>query len=138
MNTNINQNRAEEFSILTTLEKDQRYTIATMNEFGIGINAIQITLDNVTVSPYAQYSESVQLIFKIKGTRKLRGLRFHGSKFFGIWQGWHEIKNEAFSAPTISNGLVCKKSLYLSFDKQYLIDAINSTVVTPLFTNIIY
>jgi hypothetical protein len=136
MNTNIIQNRTEEFTILATLEKGQRYTVATLNEFGIGINAIQFTLENVTASPYAQYPKSVQLIFKIKGTRKLRGLRFHGSKFFAIWKGWHEIKNEAFSAPTISNGLVCKQSLYLSFDTQYLLDAIKSTSVSPLFTNI--
>lgn len=136
MNTNINENETEGFTKLTTLEKGQRYTIATISEFGIGINAIQFTLENVTVSPYAQYSESTQLIFKIKGTRKLRGLRFHGSKSFAIWQGWHEIKNEAFTAPIISHGLVCKQSLYLSFDKQYLLDAIKSTSVPPLFTNI--
>ncbi len=136
MSTSIKQNGTEEFTTLTTLEKGQRYTIATISEFGIGINAIQFTLENITVSPYAQYSESVQLIFKIKGTRKLRGLRFHGSKSFAIWQGWHEIRNDAFTAPTISNGLVCKQSLYMSFDKQYLLDAIKSTSVSPLFTNL--
>ncbi|MGE3680269.1 MAG: hypothetical protein AB7G93_00995 [Bdellovibrionales bacterium] len=55
--------------------------------FGIGAVSMQITLEEVTVSAFAQYAESVQLIFKLKGKRNLRGIRFHGNKSCAIWRG---------------------------------------------------
>ena len=136
MDKNNNQKLGGDFNQLTTLSKGERYTLVTMSDFGIGVHSTQFTLEDVKVSHYAQYSESVQLIFKIKGTRKLRGLRFHGSKSFAIWKGWQNVNTEAFTVPHISNGFICRESRYSSFDDRYLTDAIASAPIAPLFSKL--
>ena len=135
MHSNETTKIGGQFHALTTLECDQKYTLLVMNAFGIGTNVIQLTLSEVKVSPYAQYAESVQLIFKPKGKRNLRGIRFHGSELCAIWKGWLDINSDAFEAPTLSeSGFICGKSRYLSFDSRYITDAIESVPVSPLFS----
>lgn len=140
MKSNGNQNLNEGFLALTSLKKGERYTLLTMSGFGIGVCASVFTLQDVKVSEYAQYSESVQLIFKLKGARTLQGMRFHGSKSFAIWKGWHNIKTDAFSSPEVteSNGtqVTVSRSLYSSFDERYLTDAIASVSTAPLFSKL--
>lgn len=136
MDRNSGQKLDRDFNELTTLSKGERYTLVTMSDFGIGVHSMQFTLEDIKVSSYAQYSESVQLIFKIKGTRKLRGLRFYGSKSFAIWKGWQDINTEAFTASTETEVFTISKSLYLSFDEQYLTDAIASAPIAPLFSKL--
>ncbi|HMN69492.1 MAG TPA: hypothetical protein PKC28_13210 [Bdellovibrionales bacterium] len=126
-----------EFHKLTQLEGGEKYTLLLMNDFGIGAIVMQITLTDVKVSSYAQYAESVQLTFKPKGKRTLRGYRFYGSKSCAIWKGWLNIDTNPFQAPTISeSGLICRQSRYLSFDRRYMTDAIAAASVPPLFSKI--
>ena len=123
------------FHPLTTLEKKHQYTLLLMSGLGIGANAIQFTLEDMRVNQYAQYEESVQLIFKLRGKRKLMATRFHGDTTYALWVGWVDLDTNAFEAPTLSNGgLVCRSSRYSSFDKRYLTDAIASATVPPLFS----
>lgn len=136
MDANDNQKLGGDFNELTVLEKGERYTLLMMSDFGIGAHSMQFTLEDIKVSPYAQYSESVHLVFKLKGTRKLRGLRFYGSKSLAIWKGWQNIATETFTAPTVSGDFIVRKSRYSSFDKRYLTDAIEGAVSAPLFCKI--
>jgi len=125
-----------DFAALTALERGQQYTLLVMSGFGIGAIAMRITLEDVKVSAYAQYPESVQVIFKQKGKRALQGMRFHGSTSVAVWNGWQDIDTNAFTAPTISNGFVCRSGRYLSFDSRYLTDAIASAAASPIFAKI--
>ncbi len=137
MQSNQQTQTGSEFHALTRLESGQRYTLLLMSEFGIGAIAMQITLAEVKLSSYAQYPESVQLTFKPKGKRTLRGYRFHGSKSCVIWKGWLDINTNPFQAPTLSDsGLFCSKSRYLSFDRRYMTDIIAAVSASPLFSKI--
>ena len=140
MESSNSQNLNEGFLALTRLEKGERYTLITLSGFGVGVCSSLFTLQDVKVSEYAQYSESVQLIFKLKGARTLKAMRFHGSKSFAIWKGWHDIKTDAFSSPEVteSNGtqITVSRSRYSSFDERYLTDAIASISIAPLFSKL--
>lgn len=136
MTENINQNLSGAFSGLLSLEKGKRYTIALMSDFGIGVSVLKFVLENSKAAPYAQYSESVALKFKIKGKRNFSGLRFYGSKSFAVWEDWVDVNSEAFTAPTFQNGLSCQRSRYSSFNERYLTDAIASVATKPLISKI--
>ncbi len=136
MTENINQNLGGAFCELLSLEKGKRYTIALMNEFGIGISVLKFVLEDSKAAPYAKYSQSVALKFKIKGKRNSSGLRFFGSKTLAVWEGWVDVNSEAFTVPTFENGMSCQRSRYSSFDDRYLTDAIASVATKPLFSKI--
>ncbi len=136
METGDTKKSGGDFAALTALVRGQRYTLLVMSGFGIGATAMQITLEDIRVSAYAQYPESVQVIFKQKGKRALQGMRFHGSTSVAVWNGWQDIATNAFTAPTISNGFVCRSGRYLSFDSRYLTDAVASATALPIFAKI--
>lgn len=137
MNTNEKPQTGGEFHALTQIEKGQRYTLLVLSEFGIGAIAMQITVEDVKVSRYAQHEESVQIVFKYRGKRKLMGTRFHGSKSCAVWAGWVDLDTNAFTAPvTTESGLIARESRYLSFDIRYMTDAIASAPVAPLFSKL--
>lgn len=120
---------------LLELKPNDRYTIAFMGEMGF-CHSIQFTLESSRSGRFAQYEESVELIFKPKGKRSLRSLRFYGSKTFAVWQGWIEV-NTDFFGPASSNGFVTTQtSRYLSCDERYLTDAIASSSATPIITKL--
>lgn len=124
-----------EFHFITTLEKGQRYTVLVHGIFGAV--AIRLTLEDVKVSEYAQYSESVLLIYKPKGKRNSKGMRFHGRETCVIWSGWVELDTNPFSAPTVTeSGLVCKAGKYASCDSRFMTDAIASTTIQPIFSKL--
>lgn len=124
-----------EFHALTQLEKGQKYTLLTQGF--LGVVAIQIILYEVRVGPWAQYSESVELIFKPKAKRNLRGLRFHGRESCVVWQGWIEVDTDPFRASEKSlDGVTIQQSRYLSFDSRYFTDAIASVSAAPFFSNV--
>ena len=127
-----------EFHTLTTLEKGQKYTVLVSSALGIGVVAIQFTLEDIKVSTYAQYPESVQLVFKAKGKRKFQGMRFHGRESCVIWQGWVEVDTNALTEPKEDSktGFICRASKYASFDTRYMTDAIASVSTQPLFSKL--
>ena len=126
-----------EFHALTQLKKGEKYTLLTMSQLGIGAVSFQITVEGVKVGRYAQYEESVQLIFKRKGKRKLDGLRFHGSKSCAIRNGWIDLYTDPFTAPRLgATGFFSYESRYVSFDQRYMTNAIVSAPVPPIFTKL--
>ena len=132
MEKNETKKLSGEFHALTQLERGQKYTLLTQ---GFGAVASKITLLDIKVGSYAQYSESVQIIFKEKGKRKLSSFRFHGSNSCAVWLGWIDVITDPFCAPEVSgSGLTVKRSRYASFDSRYFTDAIASVSAAPIFS----
>ncbi|MBX3041650.1 MAG: hypothetical protein KF789_13170 [Bdellovibrionaceae bacterium] len=124
-----------EFHALTQLERGQKYTLLTQG--GFGAIAQKIVLQDIKVGPYAQYSESVQLIYKPKGKRNLSGSRFHGIASCVVWAGWVDVNTDPFKPSEISStGMVVRSSRYSSFDSRYFTDAIASVSATPIFSKV--
>lgn len=124
------------FKDLLTLEAGKRYTLLVMSGLGIGAHAIHITMEKAKVGKYAQYDDSVELIFKPKGKRNLRAMQFYGRQEFVVWENWIDLNTEAFTQGKERPFVIVKRSKYASFDKRYLTDAIASTPIKPLYTKL--
>jgi len=113
--------------VLNKLEEGKQYTIALINDFGFP-SGFNFTFCGGEVKPYAQYKESLILWFKKPRQRNKRGLRFLPCKSFVIWEGFEKPDTEMFKENTGD----CLKASYFGFDRQYLIDAINSVEKKPI------
>lgn len=125
-----------QYKDLLKLESGKRYTLLLMSDFGIGVHAIQITMEKSNVSKYAQYSDAIELIFKPKSKKNLRVIQFYGKKEFVVWEGWVTVDTEAFTRGEDTPFATVKRSKYPSFDRRFLTDAIASTPEKPLFTKL--
>lgn len=123
----------DEFRELIKLSVGQRYTIASMGDFGF-CNSTQFTLEAIRVGRYAQYDHCVELIVKPKGKRNLRSIQFYGCKVFALWAGWVAVNTDAFGAPTQEGPVIARRSRYLSCDERFLTDAIASVQQRPLIS----
>lgn len=128
--------RTSEFRDLLNLKVGERYTIVVDSEIGLGVYAIQFKLDQIKVGRYAQYDNCVELIFKPKGKRNLRGLQFYGNKPFAVFPDWVNVNTDPFGPVDDSGPLSCRRSKYSSFDERYLTDAIRSSGVSPVYANL--
>lgn len=126
-----------EYRDLLKLEVGKRYTILVESEFGLGVHAIQFTLERIQVGRFAQYSHCIDLIVWIKRKRDPRVIQFYGKKSYAIFQDWLEIDTDPLGPVDNSGPLPCRQSKYLSFDDRYMTDAIASAGVAPLYQNII-
>ena len=122
-----------EFRELFSLIVGNRYTIASMGDFGF-CNSMQFALEEIRVGRYAQYAHCVELIVKPKGKRSLRSIQFYGRKVFALWSDWIAVDTNAFGTPTQDGPFVTRTSRYLSCDERYLTDAISSVSQKPLIT----
>lgn len=135
MENNASTKHGGEFHALTQLERGQKYTLLTQGIFGA--TASQIVLLDIKVEPWAQYSESVQLIFKLKGKRNPRASRFYGQESCAVWLGWVEVNTDPLGdAEEVNSIMVVRRSRYLSFDSRYFTDAIASVSTAPIFSKI--
>lgn len=66
-----------------------RMTIAAQSEFG-GVYFLHVTMTGAEIKPYAQYPESLLLLFKKRGGRTTYGMRVYGDKPIAIFSGWAE------------------------------------------------
>lgn len=115
---------------LLNLVPEQKYTICKMGEFGFPISW-KIILKSVKVGPYAQYKDSVVLMFVPKGKRKVAGMRLHGDyQQFMIFEGHVDLDTEMF-VKNYSDG---SKSSLESFSPDYMIRALNSTSQKPIIS----
>ena len=124
----------KEFEALCKLEKSERYTIASMSDFGF-CNSTQFTLEAVRFGRYAQYGHCLELIVKPKGKRLLRSIRFYNKKSFALCLNWISVCTDPFGPATRDDQLTVSKSRYPSCDERYLADAIASVSQKPLITN---
>lgn len=122
-----------EFRELFKLSIGQRYTIASMGDFGF-CYSLQFTLEAIRVGRYAQYDHSIELIVKPKGKRNLRSIQFYDRKVFALWSNWVDVNTDAFGKPLQEGPFVARRSRYLSCYERFLTDAISSVRQTPLIT----
>lgn len=113
---------------LTKLERGKKYTIFFYSEFGFP-SALQITLDDIKVESYAQFDETVLLIFVQKGKRKLSGKRFYGQSWdkFLVYDGHVTLENDIFINGNRSE---------LSCSDVYIQRAMTSTTQKPLIAEL--
>ena len=128
--------KTSEYRDLLSLQVGKRYTVIVDSEMGLGVVATNINLEAIKVGRYAQYDNCIELIYKRKGARQLRGMQFYGKKSFAIFEGWIAVNTNPFSPPKHDGIFVCQRSKYLSFDDRYLTDAIASAGVSPLYTKL--
>lgn len=115
---------------LLSLVPNQKYTICKMGEFGFPFSW-KITIKSVSVSKYAQYDNSILLVFVEKGKRKPIGMRFHGDyQQFIIYEGHIDLNTETF----VEDHLDGSKSSLLSFSSEYMTRALNSTDQKPIIS----
>lgn len=133
MENNASTKHGGEFHALTQLERGQKYTLLTQGIFGAV--ASKIILQDIIVEPWAQYSESVQLVFKLKGKRNPRASRFYGRESCAVWLGWVEVNTDPFCTPEVSgSGLTVRRGRYASCDSRFFTDALASVSATPIFS----
>lgn len=123
-----------DFHELTNLKIGEKYTLLTQGFFGAV--ASKITLIEVKIGPYAQYQESVQLIFKEKGKRSLSGKRFYGIESCVVWLGWIDVDTDPLSEPEDNGIMLVRRSKYASCDSRFLTDAVASVSQKPVFSHI--
>ena len=116
---------------LSALKAGHRYTLVKLNDFGFPYKA-NLELVEQKIEPYAQYTETMLLTFKLKGKRNLRQLRIFERDNYLVYDGWIEINTEMFveELPGVA-GLVIQKSLR-SFDDEYFSRAKKSVPQVPL------
>ena len=128
--------KTSEYRDLLKLQVGKRYTVIVDSEMGLGVVATQIALQDIRVGRYAQYDNCIELIYKRKGVRNLRGMQFYGKKPFAIFEGWIEVNTDPFGHEDRTGPLVCRQSKYLSFDDRYMTDAIAMAGINPLYTKL--
>ena len=119
---------------LTALIVGQRYTVVKMGDMGFCFS-VQFELVEKRVEPWAQYAESVVLIFKQKNKRNLKQIRFTGRDDFLVYEGWVEANTEMFVEEDKSGPFTVRKSLS-SCDIEYLLRAKRSVPKAPLIEQI--
>lgn len=122
-----------QFSDLLNLETGKRYTVIVDNEMGFGVNAVQFTFHSAKVGRYAQYENSVELIFTPKRKRNLHSIKFYGKKDFALFEGWIEVDTNPFGAPEDQGVMIVRKMKYSSCDSRFMDDAIASVNGAPIF-----
>jgi hypothetical protein len=120
---------------LLALNAGEKYTIVRYGEMGF-VFAVQLIVNAFEVKPYAQYRESVYLIFRKKGARKASAMRFFPNDDYLVYSGWVEVNTSMFVSISVSaSGMTCRTSL-LSCDREYLHIAKRSVPAAPIFEKI--
>lgn len=124
-----------EFRELFQLSQGNRYTLASMGDFGF-CHPVQFTLEKISVGRYAQYDDCVSLIVKPKSARTLRSIQFYSRKVFAIWTGWVDVNTDPLGPATVEGPIISSRSRYLSCDERYMTDAIASVSQKPLIVRL--
>ena len=124
----------DQLNKLTELQPGKRYTVVGMGEFGFPYQ-FQIVLTEVRVERYAQYPQTFLLIFKQKGKRLPRQLRFYDTRSVIVWEGWVSPNTNMYPFTSIKDydsGPVTVRTGYPCFDKRYMQIARDSVKAIPL------
>lgn len=119
---------------LMALKPGQKYTFVKMGDMGFPF-ALQLQLIDQKIEPYAQYAESVVLIFKLKGKRNLRQIRIIGRDDYLVYEGWVPINTEMYVEEEKVGDMTVRRSLS-SCDIEYLLRAKRSVAQVPLIEQI--
>ena len=115
---------------LLNLQIGKRYTIVRQGGMGF-VFASHVEITDVKNEPYAQYTESIRLVFKLKGKRNLREMRFLPRDPYLVWEGWQVVNTEMYVESSQENGFTVRKSL-ASFDPESFARAKRSVSHLPI------
>ncbi len=122
---------------LTYLKVGQKYTVVGMGDFGFPYQ-FQMVLEEVRVEPYAQYPVSFLVIFKPRGKRLSRQLRFYGTNPLIVWEGWVAANTDMYpfkSTKDYDSGPVTMRTGYPCFDSRYMQNALDSVAQRPVIVD---
>lgn len=119
---------------LMALKAGHKYTLVKMGDMGFPF-ALHLELASQKIESYAQYAETVLLIFKLKGKRNLRQIRVLDRDDYLVYEGWIEVNTNMYVEKDESGPLTIQRSLS-SCDIEYLLRAKRSTKQTPLIEKI--
>jgi hypothetical protein len=105
---------------------NQKITIFKHNDFGFPV-ATKCTLNEVTIKDYAQYKNSLFIVFTPKGKRTKYRIILHGYESVLFYDDHIELDKEMYTQE-LSGGM---KQSELSFSKNYIENAKNSTDKKP-------
>ncbi|MGE7840736.1 hypothetical protein ACQKNX_08085 [Lysinibacillus sp. NPDC093712] len=110
--------------------KGQKVTILKFNDFGFPI-VIHTTITSAENKPYAQYSESLNIIHKPKRKRTNYRNIIIGSEQISIYDGWIDIDNKASHTISTDKDVTVTQSMYGCFDPSFITDATATTNKEP-------
>ena len=118
--------------IVQILKQGEKYTVVGFTDFGYPYS-IQFRLIKAEVESYAQYDESLNLIFRKKNARKHNScLVFLPKQEFIIWEGWVNPDVDMWKGnKEIKEDMIIREALF-PFDHQYLKNAIESVDKDPI------
>lgn len=96
-------------------EEGQKVTIIHINDFG-GMSVSHVLFKSYMFGEYAQYKNAVKMTFRPEGKRNDYYKWFY--KEVIIADGWIDLPENLLWEITVSNGMVCKKSRFLSCDRK--------------------
>lgn len=105
----------EQFAV-ANLESGQKITMIYMSDFG-GVITRKVTFKSFTPTTYAQYDNAVKLI--VRPERKHNDYVMVLYKEVIIYDGWVDYPEDLlWEQLSPSNGMSCKKTRFLSFDRE--------------------
>ncbi|ATF13666.1 hypothetical protein A616_17260 [Brevibacillus brevis X23] len=109
------------------LTHGRKVTIIKFSDFGFPV-VINTVVERVLVEPYAQYRESLNIIHKPKRKRSLYSNRILPKNTLLVYDGWLDIDVDSLTKRVVKQDqhMTVKQSKYLSFDKQFMQDAISN------------
>ncbi len=119
-----------QFKDFLQLKVGEKYTLAMMGDMGF-VFSRQFIFHSLEFGKYAQYTDSVKLIFKEKRKCNLAAITFYERKSFAIWAGFVEPNTDIYGGAKEEGGLIIQESKYLSCDSQYFTDALKSVDQKP-------
>jgi hypothetical protein len=103
------------------IAQGERLTLYYISDFGM-VSQSRITFDSFESCKYAQYDNAVKLTFTPEHKRNKYYCYFYEGKCLIIFKGWHILPDNVLYDISESNGFTCKKSKYLSCDRQQIED----------------
>lgn len=103
-------------------ETEQKITIVKINDFG-GLAVQHCKYREFFIGDYAQHKDCVKLVIRPEGKRNDYYLWLYREVI--IYDGWLDIPETLLWDISKQNGLVCKKSKYLSCDRAMYDEVLN-------------
>ncbi|MFB5759073.1 hypothetical protein [Paenibacillus medicaginis] len=122
--------------VVEQLQPERKVTMVMFTEFGFP-NAVQTTVKEISVKPYAQYKEALYIIHKPKGKRSEWVNIILPHNDIMIYEGWINVDINGITKNTDKyikyNQLVTvTQSKYGCFDRRYMSDLLNAIDKQPL------
>src|SRR5574343_223616 len=119
------ENQVEKFAnAVAAIKEGEFVTVIKSGDFGF-VNVFQAKVVSAEHTKYAQYQNSIKLVFRQPRQKKNRCVHLHEGTKFLILQGKHDIKNDIFGTPEDrGNGVTISRGLYSACDDRWFTDAV--------------